>query len=178
MHLNPWVHVFFNILYDQIGGMFTSALLPTSQSTVAGPEESTCVVWFVDPVADFFMEHPFYLHSWQKNCDHLYIDDYIERFEFIKRFNQKWMSGEETWMSLLLEGKQYLLPIQGFKEKLESWKTCICYCNCELDNFLKIFLMRLVVSVWCCIMCQLLEDLRTKWTIFSNHQCMTVQSHK
>ena len=56
----------FNVLYDQIGGLFTSALLPTSQSTVAGLEKSTCVVWLVDPVAAFFMEHTFYLHSRQK----------------------------------------------------------------------------------------------------------------
>ena len=50
-------------------------------------------------------------------------------------------------MSLLLEGKQYLSPIQGFKEKLEFWKTCICHCHCELDNFLNVFLTRLEVSV-------------------------------
>lgn len=89
------------------------------------------------------------------------------------------MSGKKTRMSLLLEGKQYLLPIQGFEEKLEFWKSCICHCNCELDNFLSIFLMRLVVSVCCCIMkCVNFWKSENKGTIFSNNRCMTVQSHK
>lgn len=144
MHLNPWVHVFLTFC-------MTKSVVCLHQLCCL-PAKVQWLVWRKAHVL-FDLWTQWLLFSW--NTRFTYIADkklWSSRLEYIEKFNQKWMSGEKTWMSLLPEGKQYLLPIQGFKEKLESWKTCICHCNCELDNFLKIFLMRLIVSVWYCIM--------------------------
>ena len=69
-------------------------------------------------------------------------------------------------MSLLPQGKQYLFSIQGFKEKLEFWKTCIHHCNCELDDFPILEDFSDEIGGECSILynelCQHLEDLKTE----------------
>lgn len=83
-----------------------------ARGTAFVSKKSTWAIVSVELHGCFFMKHIFLLER-MTDRKTVVIQTWI-----YGEIYKKWMKKKE-WVSLSLQGKQYLLPIQGFKEKLE-----------------------------------------------------------